>query len=234
MFNALDIVFAVIGVYYVIRGVFRGFMREVLSMLGLLFAYWLANAHGEALVPYFSQWIKSPGILSFLSYLSVFVGAVIGVGILAWLVVKVFRIRPVPLLDIPGGGLAGLFKAGVFCCVILVGINSYLPDYKGLQDSKIAPYLEPGVEALQYFTPDRMRNFDPTDLQIRLDEQRKAALEDFLNGTKDEARELQEEAQNFDARSEFGDAKNSLSERSKKWFANVKAFLDKAREDGNG
>lgn len=192
MFNFLDIIFIAIAAYFFVRGAFRGLIKEVASTLGLILAYWLANAHNDMLVGFYSTWFKSPGLLHFLSYVTLFAGVMIGVSIVAWMLVRIFRIMPVPWLDIPGGAAVGFIKAGGLCCILLVALASFMPGSDVTRESAIAPYLQRGVDTLSQFTPDKMRNFDPSDLRERMQREREKALDDFLEGARSSGKKLGE------------------------------------------
>ncbi|NJB68090.1 membrane protein required for colicin V production [Desulfobaculum xiamenense] len=182
MFNFLDVVFIAIAAFFFIRGAFRGLIKEVASTLGLILAYWLANTRNDLLVDFYATWFKSPGLLHFLSYVSVFVGVMLAVSFCAWVLVRLFRIMPVLWVDIPGGAAVGMAKAGAFCCIILVALGAFMPEAEFVKQSRIAPYLHSGVEMLSQFTPEKMRHFDPSDLRERMRLEREEALDRFLSG----------------------------------------------------
>lgn len=214
MFNFLDIIFIAIAAFFLIRGAFRGLIKEVASTLGLILAYWLANTQNDLLVDFYATWFKSPGLLHFLSYVSIFVGVMLGVAVLAWMLVRIFRIMPVPWLDIPGGAAVGFLKAAGFCCIIIVALTSFMPDAAFVRESAIAPYLQRGVNTLSDFTPEKMQHFDPSDLRERMQREREDALDRFLSGSNSSSNSL-------------GD---NLGEKSRDLFDKMKQSFKEATE----
>ncbi|WP_461209721.1 CvpA family protein [Desulfocurvus sp. DL9XJH121] len=188
MFNFLDIVFAAIALFFLIRGVFRGLFKEVASTVGVVAAYVVASNYNEVLVPFYQTWFKNPGLLHFLAYVTLFAGVMVGVMFLAWLLARILHITPVFWLDIPGGAAVGLVKAWLMCCVILVGLNSFMPDAKFLEESATVPYLRPGAGFLAKVLPDDMKDFDPASLARTMNEQSQEAVQGLVGGEDSEAR----------------------------------------------
>lgn len=182
MISFLDVIFAVIALFFVVRGMFRGLFKEVASTVGVVAAYYVASNHNEVAVPFFQVWFENPGLLHLLSYVAVFLGVMVGVMFLAWAIARILRITPIFWLDIPGGVAVGFAKAWLVCAVVLVGITAFLPDAEFVNNSRGALYLTPTAELLSEYLPEDMKNFDPSILREKMEEEKKAAMEKFLSG----------------------------------------------------
>jgi len=190
MISFLDVVFAVIALFFVVRGLFRGLFKEIASTVGVVAAYWVASNYNEIAVPFFQVWFKSPGLLHFLSYVTVFFSVMFGVMLLAWILAKAMRLTPVFWLDVPGGMAIGFAKAWLVCAVVLIGITSFMPDAKFVENSKGAMYLASTADFLAKYLPDDMKDFDPSMLQEKMAAEKKEAVEKFMSGGKgDDAEE---------------------------------------------
>ncbi|MCK9239523.1 CvpA family protein [Desulfocurvus sp.] len=161
MISLLDVVFGSLALLFAVRGLFRGLLKEVLSTLGVVGAWWLAAEHGPALAPHLRQWVESPGVAEFAAYVLVFFAVMLGVKVLTWLIAKILKASPVGWIDMPGGLLVGLGKAWLLCCVILAGLLAFLPDAEFVRNSRTAPYLAPGAEYLREKIHTGMDGFDP-------------------------------------------------------------------------
>ncbi|BBD09718.1 CvpA family protein [Desulfovibrio ferrophilus] len=184
MISFLDVVFAVIALFFVVRGMFRGLFKEIASTVGVVAAYYVASNHNEIFVPFFQVWFKSPGLLHFLAYVSMFVAVMFGVMFVAWLLARMLRITPVFWVDVPGGMAVGFVKAWLVCAVALVGITSFMPDAEFVKTSKVVPYLNNGADFLAKYMPDNMKDFDPSILREKMEAEKKEAMEKFMSGGK--------------------------------------------------
>ena len=196
MVSILDIVFIVIVVFFLIRGIFRGLFKEIASTLGVFPAWWAANTYNEALTPFLGAWLKDPGLMHVIAYFAVFVAVMIGVMVAAWVLARAFRIMPPGWLEFPGGALFGLLKGALICCVILVALNAFMP--RVTADSFLAPYLKSASNVMAGYLPESMKNFDPSKLKEKLVEEKEKFMKDFISGTQKEAPEKEEKTKGQD------------------------------------
>ena len=218
MFNFLDIIFGVIALFFLLRGMFRGLFKEIASTVGVVAAYFVAGNYNELVVPFFQTWFKNPGLLHFLSYATLFVGVMLGVACLAWALARILRITPVFWLDIPGGAAVGFAKAWLMCCVIFIGLNSFMPDAEFLEKSASVPYLRPGAAVLEKFLPEDMKDFDPSVLREKMDREKKEAMENFLSGSDSGSEDGGDENatdKSMDLLKKMGDALKNLKKENK-------------------
>lgn len=183
MISFLDVVFAAITLFFVVRGLFRGLFKEIASTVGVVAAYYVASNYNGLFVPFFQVWFKNPGLLHFLSYVTMFAGVMFGVMFFAWALARMLRIMPVFWVDVPGGMAVGFLKAWLVCVVVLIGITSFMPDAEFVQNSKVVPYLQNGAQFLSKYMPEDMKNFDPSILQEKMTQEKEEALKKFLSGS---------------------------------------------------
>lgn len=164
MISSLDVVFGVIALFFVVRGLFRGLLKEVLSTLGVVAAWWLGGQYGSSVAQYLKSWFESQGLAEFVGYLVVFFSVMTLVKIVAWGIAKILKASPVAWVDMPGGALVGLAKAWLMSCVVLAGLLAFLPEADFVQRSMLVPYLRPGAEYLQEKMPKGMNDFDPAGM----------------------------------------------------------------------
>ena len=70
--NLFDIGVLVIVGFCLIRGGFRGLIREVSGIIGIVAAFYGANTYYLMLVPFAARWIESPGIQKMLCFFLLF------------------------------------------------------------------------------------------------------------------------------------------------------------------
>ena len=156
--NTLDIIFLIILGTLLIRGMFRGLMREIASILGLVLGFFLANTYHAELVPYVQQFIETEGYAQALSYLAIFFGTMICVFIMATLFKQFLKLIMLGWFDRLGGGGLGFLKGLLLCSIILMVLTTFLsPNASVLKTSKVAPYISTVTQAITQFLPEDMQ-----------------------------------------------------------------------------
>ena len=113
-YAVLAIVVASIGL-----GWWRGFIFELLSLLGWVAAYFVARLFATEVSVYIPDVVASDVAKTAVAYACLFVATLIVSGIVAWLLSKLVRFVGMGLLDGLLGGLFGLLR-GVLLVLILV------------------------------------------------------------------------------------------------------------------
>ena len=156
--NTLDIIFTAILGIMTIRGFFRGLIREVASIIGLILGFFLANEfyiQGREVVV---RLLGNSEYVSAVSYLGIFFGVILAVFIVATLLRKLLKLVLLGWADSLGGGLLGSLKGGLLCSVMLVVLTSFLrPGTPLLAKSMVAPYIKEFSVAVISFFPDEIR-----------------------------------------------------------------------------
>lgn len=115
--NALDIVVLVILAYMTIRGLMRGFVDTVFSLLAWVLAFKIGQWGTLGLAPLFG--IDNPGLRYFVSFAVVFIVVLVAVLLIGHLLGATLRSLGLGAVDGVFGGLAGMLKA----VVVLLGFT---------------------------------------------------------------------------------------------------------------
>lgn len=158
MLNALDIAFLAITGFFAMKGLLRGFLRELASLVGLYLGFRLATLYSPQAEPLLRPWLKNDAYVGVAAWIVVFVGALI----LVWLAVRVLttllKITMLSGLDHAAGGAFGLIKGGLVCAILLTLLNIVLPQADFTTQSRLAPLLQPGADYLTQFLPENLRH----------------------------------------------------------------------------
>lgn len=157
--NPFDILILVILAYGLIRGVFRGLVREISSIIGVLGGFYAAYTYYPRLAQWMAPWISNPAYLNILSFIVIFSLVVTIVAILAVVIKYLLNIAYLGWIDRIGGALFGLLKGGLVCCVLFIVLTSFLP--KGatlIKESTLAPYGAKVSEGLATVLTQDMKN----------------------------------------------------------------------------
>lgn len=157
--NTLDIIFCVILGFLGLRGIFRGLIREVASILGLLLGFILANTYHGQLVPLLEGPLGGPGLANLAAYLGIFLGTVAVIFVLGTLIRKILKLIMLGWLDSIGGGALGLFKGALLCSIIVMALTAFLPSKAEiLASSRIVPHVNTFNTMLSTALPKDMRD----------------------------------------------------------------------------
>jgi membrane protein required for colicin V production len=140
--NPFDIIIIVILGYCLVRGVFRGLVKEVSSIIGVLGGFYAAFTYYTMLGKLLSGLIKEPAYLNILSFLIIFCTVLIIVGILGIIIKYLLNIAFLGWVDRIGGVGFGLAKGVLIASVLFITLTAFLPKGSAfLKNSMLAPHV---------------------------------------------------------------------------------------------
>jgi membrane protein required for colicin V production len=140
--NFFDIIVIVILGYCLIRGVFRGLIKELSSIIGVLGGFYAAFTYYALVAKPLSKWITNTGYLNILSFLILFCGVFIIISILGVIINYLLKIAFLSWLDRILGSVFGAMKGVLIVSVLFIALTAFLP--KGtpvIKDSLLSPYV---------------------------------------------------------------------------------------------
>lgn len=160
-FSLFDTIVGVILLFFLVRGLWIGFVRQLAAFCALVGGYWLAaHYHGE-IAPFAARFLENPKLIFIVSFVCIFLVAAMAFGLLGKLLRRVMEITLMGWFDrLLGGGL-GLVKGAVVTSLLYMFLASSLSGSNDvLRKSISAPYLELGAAQLQAFINDpRLREY---------------------------------------------------------------------------
>jgi uncharacterized membrane protein required for colicin V production len=105
--NPFDMLIITILTYGLIRGIFRGLVREISSIVGVLGGFYAAYSYYPYVARLISPWISNPVYLNIVSYMAIFSVVVIIVGILSVMIKYLLNIAYLGWVDRVCGALFG-------------------------------------------------------------------------------------------------------------------------------
>lgn len=167
--NTLDILILVILAFTLVRGLFRGFVGEISSIVGLVIGFILANRHHDQLLPLVSSILPDPVIANLLSYALIFITGMVLVLIIAAVLRHLLKITLLGWLDRLAGGTMGLLKGGLVCILVVLLLTTFLtPQADILRTSRFAPYVNQFSSLLADLMPPKLRReFDEKSQPLR-------------------------------------------------------------------
>ena len=144
-------------------GIFRGIVREILSLSSWIVSIWLAYLFGDNLAIVIVPWLESERLSSLIGYLVVFVAVLVLLSLVVALLFKLFRVVGLSGIDRLLGGLFGCLR-GVVIVALLLFIAEWTPatGQASFKDSQIVPYFE---APLTWFKTKVVNQLDIDSLQ---------------------------------------------------------------------
>lgn len=136
-----DIAIAVVVVISVAVGIFRGFIKEAISVAALLIAAWAAMNFGASAGRLGENWITSDGLQLWLGRVLVFVAILAVGGLLGWAFSRLVRLSALNGTDRALGGMFGFCRGALLIGVFIIGgqLASFDRD-AWWRDSRLIPY----------------------------------------------------------------------------------------------
>ncbi|MBT8331734.1 MAG: CvpA family protein [Deltaproteobacteria bacterium] len=169
--NPFDIFIIIIISYSIIRGLFRGLVKEVSSIIGVLGGFYAAYSYYPMVAKLLSGIIKEPSYLSILSFLIIFCGILIVISILGVVIKYLLNVAFLGWIDRICGVGFGLIKGVLIVTVIFIILTTFLS--KGtplIKKSILAPHVIWISEQMVGLVSDDMKK----DFFTKLDEFKKA------------------------------------------------------------
>ncbi len=140
--NPFDILILVILGYSLVRGLFRGLVKEVSSIVGVLGGFYAAYTYYDVLAGLLAGFINDKSYLNILSFLIIFCGVLIAVGVLGVIIKYLLNIAFLGWIDRIGGVVFGVLKGVLIVSVLFITLTAFLP--KGtafIKNSELAPHV---------------------------------------------------------------------------------------------
>jgi membrane protein required for colicin V production len=143
----------------VIRGVFRGLIKELSSIIGVFGGFYAAYTYYTVLAKPLSEWISNPGYLNILSFMVIFCVVFLVISILGVIINYLLKLAFLGWFDRFCGALFGAMKSLLIVSVILIAMTTFLP--KGaplIKDSLISPHVTLVSEKMIKLVPKDMKD----------------------------------------------------------------------------
>lgn len=144
--NALDWAIVAVVLLSTLLGLWRGFVREALSLAGWIVGIWLALRFAQPLgagLPFELPWRE---LRTALAAVVIVLATIIGFALLAWVVGRLLRAVRLGAVDRVFGGIFGLARALLVLAVfIVVGRRTELAHAGLWTESSLIPQVEAAV-----------------------------------------------------------------------------------------
>ena len=153
-FNQVDIVILIITVLSSVFGLWRGLIKEVLSLLTWIAALLVSRVYSEPLAGLMTGMIENDGIRYVSAFAILFVIVMMLGTFLNFLMSKLLNFTGLKLADRLLGAVFGVARGVIIVLVILFVTNVFVSETELWQKSQLIPYGMDLIEKSQVFIGD--------------------------------------------------------------------------------
>jgi membrane protein required for colicin V production len=169
--NPFDILIIVILGYSLVRGLFRGLVKEVSSIIGVFGGFYAAYTYYPVLARLLAGLIHEVAYLNILSFLIIFCCVLIIVSVLGIIIKYLLNIAFLGWVDRIGGFVFGIVKAVLIVSVLFISLTAFLPRGSAfIKNSVLAPHVSWVSEKMAKVVSKQMKQ----DFMTKLGELKKS------------------------------------------------------------
>ena len=148
------VILAIIGISALIS-LLRGFLREVLSLLAWVLAFWVAFTFTPLVAPLLESYVEVPSIRFILGFAALFVVTLLAVSLLGHIIVKLVGKTGLTGTDRMLGLLFGMARGGivVLLLVLLAGLTQ-IPQDPWWDESGLLDHFQRAALWMREYLPD--------------------------------------------------------------------------------
>jgi membrane protein required for colicin V production len=158
--NLLDVLILACLVFLIVRGIFRGFVREVGSLAGIILGIWTACVYQPQITGFLSQFLPAWNYLPLLGVVLAIVIVLVFCNVAAWLLHKFLKKVFLGWADRTLGAGLAILKGVVIIYFAIVLMTFFVPSKASFTaDSKLAPVIVQSYQSMVgFFSPEAYDN----------------------------------------------------------------------------
>lgn len=165
----LDIIITITMIFLVVRGVIRGFFREIASLAGVIIGIILANQFQPQMTSYLKAYLPAGKFLPLISFGLLFTAVFILCCTLGWLLNMIFKKAFLGWADRALGAGLAVLKGIVITYLAIVLLTFFVPSKTPLiADSRLAPIVIASYQSVvSLISPDFFKKLKRDFLEDR-------------------------------------------------------------------
>jgi membrane protein required for colicin V production len=155
--NTLDIIMTAIICVTMVSGLWKGMMKQVFSLGGVVLGYIIAMEY-YGRFSYFVPAVDG-GMKRIISFAVIFIFFVLAASVVGWFTERLLKRADLNWINRAGGGAIGFLKGVLIVAIITVVLLAFLPADSGLlRGSKLLPYAVTVSKTLGSLIPEDLRD----------------------------------------------------------------------------
>ncbi|MBW1899289.1 MAG: CvpA family protein [Deltaproteobacteria bacterium] len=167
--NPFDIFICILLAFCLIRGLFRGLVSELSSIICVLGGFYAAYTYYQAVSIPLSKWITNTDYLNIFSFFIIFTAIFICISLMGKLIKIILKIVLLGWFDRISGAGFGAVKGILIAAVLLFTFTTFLPQGSSfVKNSVISPYISTIAEKMTRFVAKKLnRSFTINNKGLR-------------------------------------------------------------------
>ncbi len=158
--SVVDIAIALVIVVSLFVGLFRGFIREVLSLFSWVASIWIAYTYAAQGAIYLEPYIDQPPLRAVAAFAGIFIISLIVISIISYLIYRLLSITGISGVDRSLGTLFGLVRGIVVVALLILGATFMdFTSQPWWQDSLLVNYFSPITEFIRSLLPADLADY---------------------------------------------------------------------------
>jgi membrane protein required for colicin V production len=167
--NPFDMLIIVVLAFCVIRGVFRGLIKELSSIVGVMAGFYAAYSYYPSIAGLLTHWMTGSAYVNIVGFLIIFCLVFFTVSVFGVVIKYLLNIAFMGWFDRMCGAAFGLIKGILIVAVLFILFTAFLP--KGaafVKDSVLAPHVAVLAENMaKVVSKDMKRQFNSKIRELR-------------------------------------------------------------------
>ncbi|THB76137.1 MAG: CvpA family protein [Desulfobacteraceae bacterium] len=156
--NIFDIAIIIIVSFCLIRGLFKGLIREVAGIIGVIAGFYGAYTYYKLAGPYLAEWIQAAAYQNLVAFCGLFCLIVVGVSLVSVIIRKLLKVVFLGWVDFLFGMIFGAAKGVLIVSVIFIIITTFVPNNSRLlAGSTFSPYVAEISRTVMLFVSKNFR-----------------------------------------------------------------------------
>ena len=158
--NVLDYVIAGVIGFCLVRGLFRGLVKEISSIVGVFTGYYCACNYYAPVSEIVQGWqiIENPNYVRIVVFFCLFCLIFFLIGLVGIIIRYLLRELFISWVDTTLGGGFGMVKGVLITSVLLIPLTAFLPnDDKLMKNSILAPHVTVVSKEMVRLVPDHLK-----------------------------------------------------------------------------
>ncbi len=157
--NILDIIIIAALAFFLVRGIYRGFFREIGSLAGVILGIWMATLYQPRLTQFLGSYLPRGAFLPLISFALIFLLILVGCNLVSWGLKVLFKKALLGGADRMVGAGVALLKGVIIIYFLILMMTFFLPSKSPLiAQSKMAPVIITSYQSMvNLISPDAYR-----------------------------------------------------------------------------
>lgn len=157
--NLLDYLLIAILGYCLVRGIFRGLVKELSSIVGVFGGFYAAYTYYPQISRLVGHWIDNAGYRNIVSFLILFLSIYLVVSIAGVMIKHLLNIVFLGWVDRIGGALFGSIKGVMITTVVILMLTTFLPKNAAiLSQSVVSRHMMTVSATMVKMVPQEMKH----------------------------------------------------------------------------